>query len=845
MSTVSWTGGDGNWTSGADWSTGSAPRPSDDVALGGTGGYAVSMTTPVVVNSILISDSSATLVIDATGVTEVVSAGLVNSGQVDIEGQSGGTQVSIGGTLTNAGTLTIGDGNIVTVAGLTTDAGTINLESMASLVVSGGLTMTGSDTNGGRLDVDTNGFALAGGSTLTVLGMLTVSSGGAVTIGNATISAPTVVSAAALSQIPGGFIGINGGSGKDQEQATLSIGSRAPTVWDSYASLTGNAVLEFTSGSISSIAAAPNFTVSLQITGPDAFIEDADRPGSNSALTGLQSIGSTLELVDTALVTSVGLTLTSTGSLVIDQGATGTHVTIGGTLTNSGMVFAGDRRGAASAGVTVISAADLDNIGTVDLGNAPGGAVAPVTLDLTASAPTVFGGSADLLGYASIVYGGGSVESIGDGGTLTLDGPNAFIADAVQPGSDSALAGLASNAGTFELEDGASIALNPSFEFFNSGTIALDDQTSFTHSGGSHLGFGALISNDGEIVVDGDPLVNSAGSLLNISAGLVGSGSIELGGVGTVVDFAGTVANGQLIQFTDATGTVAMDDPFEFSGTIAGLVVANGAPTDEIDLTHITSGSIEIANLNTTTGVLSVTAAGDPPISIRLSGIYAPGTFVDWVADGTGSGSDIFLSTVACFCRGTLILTSAGEVPVEELAIGDRVINASRAIRPIKWIGRRSYTPRFAWRQKHLLPVCIKADALADEIPRRDLWISPNHALYLEGALIEVGDLINGVSIVQPAAVEEPIEYFHVELHDHDLIIAERTIVESYIDDDNRNLFHNADEYRTLYPGTGNLPTKYCVPRLAEGSSVQNARNFIANRARQVFVNQAVNNTSS
>ena len=92
--------------------------------------------------------------------------------------------------------------------------------------------------------------------------------------------------------------------------------------------------------------------------------------------------------------------------------------------------------------------------------------------------------------------------------------------------------------------------------------------------------------------------------------------------------------------------------------------------------------------------------------------------------------------------------------------------------RPIKWIGRRSYPGRFVMGRKDILPVCIKAGALADKVPKRDLWLSPHHAMYLEGALIEAKDLVNGASIVQAEHVEE-VEYFHIELETHDVIVAE------------------------------------------------------------------------
>ena len=34
---------------------------------------------------------------------------------------------------------------------------------------------------------------------------------------------------------------------------------------------------------------------------------------------------------------------------------------------------------------------------------------------------------------------------------------------------------------------------------------------------------------------------------------------------------------------------------------------------------------------------------------------------------------DVFAGDAPCYCRGTLILTTRGEVPVEDLAIGDSV----------------------------------------------------------------------------------------------------------------------------------------------------------------------------
>ena len=172
--------------------------------------------------------------------------------------------------------------------------------------------------------------------------------------------------------------------------------------------------------------------------------------------------------------------------------------------------------------------------------------------------------------------------------------------------------------------------------------------------------------------------------------------------------------------------------------------------------------------------------------------------------------------------------------PIEKLQIGDEVMTASGAARPIKWIGRRSYSGRFVMGRKDILPVCIKAGALDENVPERDLWISPNHAMYFEddgGVLVEAKDLVNGVSIVQAQSVGQ-IEYVHIELETHDVIIAEGAPAETYLDDDNRFMFHNALEYDALAEQDVRQPASYCAPRLEDGYEVEDVRRRIAGRAK-------------
>lgn len=316
--------------------------------------------------------------------------------------------------------------------------------------------------------------------------------------------------------------------------------------------------------------------------------------------------------------------------------------------------------------------------------------------------------------------------------------------------------------------------------------------------------------------------------ILNLNGGfwtIDGTNSFAIGTTlygGTLeLDSDGAVAGG-LIQFAAAhDATLGLATGVDLANTIAGFTFG-----DTIDLAGF-DPTTTVANLDPHTDRLSVFDGDGHSISLQLSGDYSGEYFHPGAASG---GTDITLSTVACYGRGTLILTDHGEVPVETLAIGDRVITASGVARPIKWIGGRSYGGRFVMGRTELLPICIKAGALGDNVPRRDLRISPRHAMYLEGVLIEAIDLVNGSSIVRSGPVDV-VEYFHIELDRHDVILAEGALSETFIDDNSRGIFHNAHEYVALYPAAAAEPAQYCAPRCSGGYEVEAARRRIAQRA--------------
>jgi hypothetical protein len=177
-------------------------------------------------------------------------------------------------------------------------------------------------------------------------------------------------------------------------------------------------------------------------------------------------------------------------------------------------------------------------------------------------------------------------------------------------------------------------------------------------------------------------------------------------------------------------------------------------------------------------------------------GSFDSGTSQVLVA-GENSGDGLVTIELVCYLRGTNILTPTGEKPVQTLQPGDLVTTLSGQHRPLRWIGfgRTLVTPA---NRDRATPVVVRRGALADGVPHRDLYITRGHSLYLDGVLIPVEELINHRTIawVESAQV---VEYYHLELDDHDVIIAEGAAAESYREDNNSPLFHNAGT-RTAKP---------------------------------------------
>jgi hypothetical protein len=189
---------------------------------------------------------------------------------------------------------------------------------------------------------------------------------------------------------------------------------------------------------------------------------------------------------------------------------------------------------------------------------------------------------------------------------------------------------------------------------------------------------------------------------------------------------------------------------------------------------------------------------------------------------GTNTGDGFVTVDPLCYLRGTRILTPAGDVPVEALGIGDRVVTRFGGVEKIKWIGRQSYDRAALGIDRAQVPVRLRPGALGEAMPARDLYVSPGHSMLVGETLVLAKALVNGVTITQDEAPEK-IDYFQLDLGRHDCVLAEGTWSETFADGPGlRQDFHNLAEYEALYPEEPPVETHVmCAKRPERGPALE------------------------
>jgi hypothetical protein len=280
----------------------------------------------------------------------------------------------------------------------------------------------------------------------------------------------------------------------------------------------------------------------------------------------------------------------------------------------------------------------------------------------------------------------------------------------------------------------------------------------------------------------------ATGSGDDLGYGLATNTLLSLGGdfVQGGVKFDGTSTAPQTFELTGATAGLTGS-----SATILNFHVGDGI---WFDSAPFATGSQVVQSGG---GLLLEDASGDV--------LYSFGSFQ--TAAGTSSlgvialGSGVEIVAI-CFAQGTLIATADGETPVEELAEGDMVAtleNGRMVPRAVKWIGHRRVNLAAHPHPERAAPVRIRAGAIAEGEPARDLVVSPDHCLFIDGKLIPARLLVNDATIVQDRDLRA-VTYYHVELDRHAVLLAEGLPAESYLDTGNRAFFSNAGLALVLHP---------------------------------------------
>ena len=422
-------------------------------------------------------------------------------------------------------------------------------------------------------------------------------------------------------------------------------------------------------------------------------------------------------------------------------------------------------------------------------------------------------------GVSATTVAAGGYQFIGAGGTAT--------STAVERGGSQNVSGGAAY-GTTQASGGA--------DFIAFGGLlqgaALSGTTRLGPGGalsGGTLAAGATLTIDGGTaygtVLDGGLTVLS-GNTTYATAVSEAFDTVIKDGAAEVVEMRGlesapTIAGGALVL---AGGTVS--GGIDFSGT-GGKLIIDEAPPGNLISGFTVADAIELAQVSYMSGTsVSVTgpnqvviSAGGSMFTLDIAGadISAPHFQISEGSDG----AVILTETVPCFAAGTHILTPGGEVAVEHLAAGDRVITHDGEDRPIVWLGRRRLDLARHVRPASVQPVCIAADSFAEGVPSRDLVVSPDHALFVDGVLIPAKALLNGRNVRQLNRLT--VTYFHVELASHGVLFADGMAAESYLETGNRGAFENGTAALTLHPDFAQTmrEARSCAPFTETGPIVE------------------------
>lgn len=142
-----------------------------------------------------------------------------------------------------------------------------------------------------------------------------------------------------------------------------------------------------------------------------------------------------------------------------------------------------------------------------------------------------------------------------------------------------------------------------------------------------------------------------------------------------------------------------------------------------------------------------------------------------------------------CFASGTMIDTIFGPRAIETLAVGDMIRTRDHGHRWLSWIGATHLDAARLDLQPNLRPIRIRAGALGNGAPARDLTVSPQHrilvrssvarSLFGETEILVAAKHLVGLPGIEVIAPEAGVTYWHLLFDGHEVVLSDGAWSES------------------------------------------------------------------
>lgn len=136
---------------------------------------------------------------------------------------------------------------------------------------------------------------------------------------------------------------------------------------------------------------------------------------------------------------------------------------------------------------------------------------------------------------------------------------------------------------------------------------------------------------------------------------------------------------------------------------------------------------------------------------------------------------------MTCFATGTKVTTEEGEIAVDQLKPGQRILTRDNGYQPVRWIWTTRMSGRYLFDNPHLRPVMVRKGAFGDGMPVADTMMSQNtrvpvvtKSLRLIGIerieMLALKNLIDHDSVLFMPVVG--IQYVHLVFDQHEIVAA-------------------------------------------------------------------------